>query len=415
MIGSMKVLSMILAGFVVGYAVSDIRPFDSLLSSTAEFGSPATIVNGLTVLALTACLVSVALARSSARGVLVVAIGAVLVVVFRTVGMVTGMFGDWAGAVGAGALLGASVVLAGRHRGAQASLAVAAIGAGLLGTALDALLQADDGPVFVWDVVGAEDAVVPERAIVMVIAALGAALSLFLAHRDVALQSHETRRTLLVGLPLPIAAGVVSWFAGGHDSGDAVWLGALAGMTAIALVASFLLPGRNGRLLLVLFASSSAGICSFGFAAGDNAQLALSVGLLIVGAGLGYRWPQLYVGLSGLLVIAVAGVIEGYAEIQTGSEFVLPFVVAYALVSVLSTSPGSLAVALPALFTMTLPVTVYAASYQPGLSSSTDAVATRTSEPDHLVLSAAGLVVVAVVTVACAVLMRRPAVVSGSS
>ncbi|WP_141216985.1 hypothetical protein [Rhodococcus sp. 14-2483-1-2] len=410
----MKVLSMILAGVVVGYAISDVRPLDSLLSSTAEFGSPATIVNGLTVLALTACLVSVVLARSSARGVLVVAIGAVLVVVFRTVGMVTGMFGDWAGAVGAGALLGASALLAGRHRGAQASLVVAAVGAGLLGKALDALLQADDGPVFVWDVVGAEDAVVPERAIVMVIVASAAAIALFLAYRNQELQPHETRRTLLVGLPLPVAAGVLSWFAGGHDSGDALWLGALAGMTAIALVASFLLPGRDGRLLLVLFASSSAGIGSFGFAAGDSAQLALSVGLLIVGAGLGYRWPQLYIGLGGLFVIAVAGAIGGYAEVPTGSEFALPLVAAYVVVSVLATSPGSLALSLPVLFTMTLPVVVYAASYQPGLSSD-EAVATRTSEPDHLVLSVAGLVVVAVVTCACAVLMRRPAVVSGTS
>jgi hypothetical protein len=414
MIGSMKVLSMILAGVVVGYAISDVRPLDSLLSSTAEFGSPATIVNGLTVLALTACLVSVVLARSSVRGVLVVAIGAVLVVVFRTVGMVTGMFGDWAGAVGAGALLGASALLAGRHRGAQASLVVAAIGAGLLGKALDALLQADDGPVFVWDVVGAEDAVVPERAIVMVIVASAAAIALFLAYRNQELQPYETRRTLLVGLPLPVAAGVLSWFAGGHDSGDALWLGALAGMTLLAVAASFLLPGRNGRLLLVLFASSSAGIGSFGFAAGDSTQLALSVGLLIVGGGLGYRWPQLYIGLGGLFVIAVAGVIEGYAEVPTGSEFALPLVAAYVVVSALATSPGSLALSLPVLFTMTLPVVVYSASYEPSLSMD-ESVISRTSEPDHLVLSVAGLVVVAVVMGACAVLMRRPAVVSGTS
>ncbi|MCZ4562698.1 hypothetical protein O4160_17785 [Rhodococcus sp. IEGM 1401] len=403
----MKVLSMILAGFVVGYAISDIRPLDSLLSSTAEFGSPATIVNGLTVLALTACLVSVVLARSSARGVLIMAIGAVLVIVFRTVGMVTGMFGDWAGAVGAGALLGASAVLAGRHRSAQASLAVAAVGAGLLGKALDALLQADDGPVFMWDVVGAEDDASPQRAIVMVIVASAAAIALFLVYRHEELQPYETRRILLVGIPLPVAAGVLTWIAAGHDARSVEWLGALAGMTAVALVASFLLPGRNGRLLLVLFASSSAGIGSFGFAAGDSAQLALSVGLLVVGGGLGYRWPQLYIGLGGLFVIAVAGVIEGYAEVSTGSEFALPLVAAYVVVSALATSPGSLAVSLPVLFTMTLPVVVYSASYQPGLSSDV-AVAARTSEPDYLALSVAGLVVVAVVTVACAVLMRRP-------
>ncbi|MGB6277762.1 MAG: hypothetical protein WBF80_20395, partial [Rhodococcus sp. (in: high G+C Gram-positive bacteria)] len=308
--------------------------------------------------------------------------------------------------VGAGALLGASAVLAGRHRGAQASLAVAAIGAGLLGTALDALLQVDDGPVFVWDVVGAEDAVVPERAIIMVIAALGGALSLFLAHRDVALQSHETRRTLLVGLPLPVAAGVLSWFAGGHDSGDAVWFGALAGMAVLAVVAAFAFPGRDGRVLLVLFASATIG--SMGFAVEDSLQLAVSAALLVVGAGIGYRWPQLYVGLGGLLLVAGAALIEGYVALPPVSQFALPFVVAYAVASTLSTAPGSLAVALPALFTMTLPVTVYAASYQPGLSSSTDAVATRTSEPDHLMLSVAGLVVVAVVTVACVLLMRRP-------
>lgn len=414
MIDSMKVLSMTLAGFVVGYAISDIKPFDSLLSSTAEFGSPATIVNGLTVLALTACLVSVVLARSSARGVLVVAIGAVLVVVFRTVGMVTGMFGDWAGAVGAGALLGASAVLAGRHRGVQASLVVAAIGAGLLGTALDALLQADDGPVFVWDVVGAEDAVVPERAIVMVIAALGAALSLFLAYRNHEPQPYETRRILLVGIPLPVAAGVLTWIATGHYTRSVEWLGALFGMTAIAMLASFLLPVRDGRLLLVLFGMSATALGTFGFAAGDGAQLCLSAALLIAGAGIGYRWPQMYAGLGGLFVIAATSLIEGYVEMPVISQFALPLVAAYVLVSVLATSPGSLALSLPALFMLTLPVSVFSASYEPSLSMN-ESVISRTSEPDHLVLSVAGLVVVAVVTVACAVLVRRPAVVSGSS
>ncbi|WP_415971903.1 hypothetical protein [Rhodococcus sp. 077-4] len=408
----MKVLSMLFAGFVVGYAISDIGPFDSLLSRTAQFGSSATIVNGLTVLALTAALASVVLARSSARGVLVVAIGAVLVVVFRAVGMVTGMLGDWSGAVSAGVVLGASAVLAGRDRGAQASLAVAAIGAGLLGNALDALLQADDGPVFVWDVVGAEDAVAPERAIVMVIAASGAALALFLAFRDKEVQRCETRRTLLVGLPLTFLAGVLSWIAGGHDARSVEWLCALAGMTAIALLASFVLPGRDGLVLLVLFASSVIG--SVGFGAEDSLQLAVSVVSLIAGAAIGYRWPQMYVGLGGLLVLAGAALIEGYVALPTVSQFVLPFVVSYALVSVLSTAPGSLAIALPALFTMTLPVTMYAASSQ--IASTYDrAVGTRTTEPDHLMLSVAGLVVVSVVTVACAMLKRRPTVVNGNS
>ncbi|WP_155293234.1 hypothetical protein [Rhodococcoides fascians] len=410
----MKVLSMVLAGFVVGYAISDIGPLESLLSSTAEFHSFWAIVNGLTVVAISACVVSVGLARASARTSIVMAIAAVLVIVFQTVGMVTGLLGHWAGALATGALLAAAAVLAGRHRGAQAALAVAVLGAGLLGGALDALLEANDGPVFVWDVVGAEDDVSPQRAIVIVIIASGTAVALFLAHRREELQPYETRQILLVGIPLPVAAGVLSWIAAGHNGGSVVWLGSLAGVTAFAVLASFLLPGSDGRVLLVLCALSAGVFGSFGLAAGDSAQLALTVGLLILGAVIGYRWPQLYVGLGGLLLIAVAGVVEGYFEVPTGTDFILPFVAAYVVVSALTTSPGALALSLPALFTMTLPVVVYAASYQPGLSSDV-AVATRTSEPDHLVLSVAGLVVVAVMTGACALLMRRPTVVRGTS
>ncbi|OZE82639.1 hypothetical protein CH305_08825 [Rhodococcus sp. 15-649-2-2] len=414
MIGSMKVLSMLLAGFVVGYAISDIGPLDSLLSATAEFRSFWAIVNGLTVVAISACVASVGLARASAHTSIVVAIAAVLVIVFQTVGMVTGLLGHWAGALATGALLAAAAVLAGRQRAAQAALAVAVLGAGLLGGALDALLEANDGPVFVWDVVGAEDDVSPQRAIVMVIVASGTAVALFLAHRREELQPYETRRILLVGIPLPVAAGFLSWIAAGHNAGSVVWLGSLAGVTAVALLASFLIPGRDGRMLLVLVALAASALGSFGLAAEDSAQLALGVGLLIVGACIGYRWPQLYVGLGVLLLIAVAGVVEGYFEVPTGTEFILPFVAAYVVVSALTTSPGSLALSLPALFTMTLPVVVCAASYQPGLSSDV-AVATRTSEPDHLVLSVVGLVVVAVMTGACALSMRRPTVVSGTS
>nr|WP_141215990.1 MULTISPECIES: hypothetical protein [unclassified Rhodococcus (in: high G+C Gram-positive bacteria)] len=410
----MKVLSMVLAGFVVGYAISDIGPLDSLLSSTAEFHSFWAIVNGLTVVAISACVASVGLARASARTSIVVAIAAVLVIVFQTVGIVTGLLGHWAGALATGALLAAAAVLAGRHRGAQAAMAVAVLGAGLLGGPLDALLEANDGPVFVWDVVGAEDDVSPQRAIMMVIIASGTAVALFLAHRREELHPYETRRILLVGIPLPVAAGVLSWIAAAHNAGSVVWLGSLAGVTAIALLASFLLPGRDGRLLLVLFGVSATALGTFGFAAGDVAQLCLSAALLVAGAGIGYRWPQTYVGLGGLFVIAAASLIEGYFEMPVISQFALPLVAAYVLVSVLSTSPGSLALSLPALFVLTLPVSVLFASSQPSLSTS-ESVISRTSEPDHLVLSVAGLVVVAVMTGACALLMRRPTVVSGTS
>lgn len=312
------------------------------------------------------------------------------------------------------ALLAAAAVLAGRQRAAQATLAVAVLGAGLLGGPLDALSEANDGPVFVWDVVGAEDDVSPQRAIVMVIVASGTAVALFLAYRREELQPYETRRILLVGIPLPGAAGVLSWIAAGHYSRSVEWLGALFGMTAIAMLASFLLPGRDGRLLLVLFGVSATALGTFGFAAGDVGQLCLSAALLIAGAGIGYRWPQTYVGLGGLFVIAATSLIEGYVEIPVISQFALPLVAAYVLVSVLATSPGSLALSLPALFVLTLPVSVLFASYQPSLSTS-ESVISRTSVPDHLVLSVAGLVVVAVMTGACVLLMRRPTVVRGTS
>ncbi|MBJ7352826.1 MAG: hypothetical protein JHD12_20040, partial [Rhodococcus sp.] len=214
----MKVLSMLLAGFVLGYAISDIGPVESLVNSTAEFGSFWSIVNGLTVVAVAACGTAVAAARASAPTATIVAMAALLVVVFQTVGMVPGMLGHWAAAVGTGVLLGAAAVLSGHHRGAQAALGVSVVGAGLLGYWLDALLQANDGPVFVWDVVGAEDDVAPERAIVMVIAAVGAAVTLFLARRHEVVQPPETPRILLVGLSLPVVAGVLSWIAADADT-----------------------------------------------------------------------------------------------------------------------------------------------------------------------------------------------------
>jgi hypothetical protein len=414
MIGSMKVLSMLLAGFVLGYATSDIGPVDSLVYSTAVFGSFWAIVNGLTVVAVAACGTAVAVARVSAPTATIVAMAALLVVVFQTVGMVPGMLGHWAAAVGTGVLLGAAAVLSGHHRGAQAALGVSVVGAGLLGYWLDALLQANDGPVFVWDVVGAEDDVAPERAIVMVIAAVGAAVTLFLARRHEVVQPPETPRILLVGLSLPVVASVLSWIAADADTRSVEWLGALVGMTAAALLASFLLPGRDGRLLLVLFAVSATALGTSGFPAGDAVRLCASAALLIVGAGIGYRWPQLYIGLGGLFVVAATSLTENYVEMPMVSQFALPLVAAYVLVSALATSPGSLAISLPAVFVMALPVTAYAASYQTASVYDT-AVAMRTSEPDHLMLSVAGLAVLAAVTGAAVLLARRSPVVHGNS
>jgi hypothetical protein len=332
----------------------------------------------------------------------------------QTVGMVPGMLGHWAAAVGTGVLLGAAAVLSGHHRGAQAALGVSVVGAGLLGYWLDALLQANDGPVFVWDVVGAEDDVAPERAIVMVIAAVAAAVTLFLARRHEVVQPPETPRILLVGLSLPVVASVLSWIAADADTRSVEWLGALVGMTAAALLASFLLPGRDGRLLLVLFAVSATALGTSGFAAGDAVRLCASAALLVAGAGIGYRWPQLYVGLGGLFVITATSLTENYVEIPIVSQFALPLVAAYVLVSALATSPGSLSISLPAVFIMTLPVTVVSAGYTPSLSMD-ESVISRTSEPDHLVLSVAGLVVLAVVTGAAVLLARRSPVVRGNS
>ncbi|MBY3988544.1 hypothetical protein HQO84_21350 [Rhodococcus fascians] len=410
----MKVLSMLLAGFVLGYAISDIGPVESLLNGTAEFGSFWSIVNGLTVVAVAACGTAVAVARVSAPNATIVAMAALLVVVFQTVGMVPGMLGHWTAAMGTGVLLGAAAVLSGHHRGAQAALGVSVVGAGLLGYWLDALWQANDGPVFVWDVVGAEDDVVPERAIVMVIAAVAAAVTLFLARHHEVMQPPETPRILLVGLSLPVVASVLSWIAADADTRSVEWLGALVGMTAAALLASFLLPGRDGRLLLMLFAVSATALGTSGFAAGDAVRLCASAALLVVGAGIGYRWPQLYIGLGGLFVIAATSLTENYVDIPIVSQFALPLVAAYVLVSALATSAGSLAISLPALFVMALPVTVVSAGYIPSLSMD-QTVATRTSEPDHLVLSVAGLVVLVVVTGAAVLLARRSPVVRGNS
>ncbi len=414
MIGSMKVLSMLLAGFVLGYAISDIGSVESLLNGTAEFGSFWSIVNGLTVVAVAACGTAVAAARASAPTATIVAMAALLVVVFQTVGMVPGILGHWAAAVGTGVLLGAAALLSGHHRGAQAALGVSVVGTGLLGYWLDALMQANDGPVFVWDVVGAEDDVAPERAIVMVIAAVAAAVTLFLARRHEVVQPPETPRILLVGLALPVVASVLSWIAADADTRSVEWLGALVGMTAAAVLASLLLPGRDGRLLLVLFAVSATALGTSGFAAGDAVRLCASAALLVVGAGIGYRWPQLYIGLGGLFVIAATSLTENYVDIPIVSQFALPLVAAYVLVSALATSPGSLAISLPALFVMALPVTVVSAGYTPSLSMD-QTVATRASEPDHLVLSVAGLVVLAVVTGAAVLQARRSPVVRGNS
>ncbi|OZE24565.1 hypothetical protein CH256_19730 [Rhodococcus sp. 05-2254-6] len=408
MIGSMKVLSMLLAGLSVGYSISVMALREPLLYNDFGIGASA-IVDGVVVLAIAAAATAVVLARSGGRAAPWIAVAALLVIVFESLGMAPGLLGDWAAALSAGVLLGTSAILAASHRGAQAALAVGLLAAARVGAELGTLLTSSSGRQFAWEVAGPEDAVVPQRAAIAVVLAVLAAVFLVAGYRTSSVAtSQASTRTLAVGIALPLVAGGFGWWATEYRDSTLVWFLALAGLTVAALVAAWLLPKRDGSLILVLFASWAAGVSSFDFADRSYASVGLTVFLLAVGGLIACRFPQIYLGLFALLMVAAVDFAQnmGVGLPLSIQQWVVPFIAAYVLVSALPTAPTSLAVGMTVPFTMALTVTIYGGSYGP-LDSADDFEFFGSSQPSATALSIGGLVVLSVCAAGVWLLRRR--------
>ncbi|MFI8566119.1 hypothetical protein ACIGGF_06100 [Rhodococcus sp. NPDC078407] len=402
----MKVLSMLLAGLTVGYSISVMALREPLLYNDFGFGASA-ILDGVAVLAVAAAVSAVMLARSGGRAGFWIAVAALLVIVFESLGMASGLLGDWAAAVSAGVLLGASAILTAAHRGARAALAIGILAAAGVGAALGTLLTTSDGPQFAWVVAGPEDAVVPERAAIAVALAVLAAIFLVAGYRRSSVAASQTSsRLLAVGIALPLVAGGFGWWATEYRDSSLVWFLALAGLTVSALVAAWLLPQRDGSLILVLFASWAAGLGSLDVVDRSYPSLGFTVLLLAAGGLIAYRFPQIYLGLLALLALAAAN----FAQIYLGAlpfslaQWVVPVVAGYVVVSALPTAPSSLAIGMTVPFTMVLTITIYGGSYGP-LGSGADFFGG--SQPTEIALSIGGLVVLSVCAAGVWVVRRR--------
>ncbi|MBY4126815.1 hypothetical protein HQO83_00245 [Rhodococcus fascians] len=403
----MKVLSMLLAGLTVGYSISVMALRESLLYNS--FGSGvAAIVDGVVVLAIAAAVSAVVLARSGRRATLWIAVAALLVMVFESLGMASGLLGDWAASIGGGVLLGASAILTASHRGAQAALALGILAAGRVGAELGTLLTSSDGPQFAWVVAGPEDAVVPERAAIAVALAVLAAIFLVAGYRSSSspAASQVSIRMLAVGVALPIVAGGFAWWTTEYRESTLVWFLALGGLTASALVAAWLLPQRDGSLILVLFASWAAGVGVADVIDTTYASLGFTAVLLAAGGLIAYRFPQIYVGLLALLTLAAANLAQSYlGELPVSlTQWVVPALAGYVVVSALPTAPSSLAIGMTVPFTMVLTITIYGGSYGP-LGSGADFFGG--SQPNETALAVGGLVVVLVCAAGVSLLRRR--------
>ncbi|WP_144407392.1 hypothetical protein [Rhodococcus sp. B7740] len=404
----MKVLSMILAGLSVGYSISVMALQDPLLSRGFGFEA-TTVVDGVLVLAVTAALSAVASGRWGDRAAVWIAVAALLGIVFDSLGMTPGLLGDWVAALGGGALLGAAATLAGTHRRAQVALAVGLLVAARVGAELVTLLASSSGPRFAWEVAGPEDAVVPQTAAIAVALAVLAALFLVAGYRTASVATSQvSTRILTVGIALPLVAGGFGWWAGEYRDSTLVWFLALAGLTIAALVAAWFLPKRAGSLILVLFASWAAGVSSFDFADRSYTSVGLAVLLFVAGGLIAYRFPQIYLGLLALLVIAAVNLAQTLGVVLPVSiqQWAVPFVAAYLLVSALPTEPTSLAIGVTVPFTMVLTVTIYGGSYGP-LDSADDFEFFGSSQPSATALSVGGLVVLLVCAVGVWLLRRR--------
>ncbi|MCZ4517182.1 hypothetical protein O4220_01545 [Rhodococcus ruber] len=402
----MKVLSMLLAGLTVGYSISVMALREPLLYNDFGFGASA-IVDGVVVLAVAAAVSAVVSARSGGRATPWIAVGALLVIVFESLGMASGLLGDWAAALSGGVLLGASAILSATHRGAQAALALGVLAAARVGAELGTLLTSSSGPQFAWVVAGPEDAVVPERAAIAVVLAVFAAIFLVAGYRTSSVAaSQASTRMLAVGIALPLVAGGFGWWASEYSDSTLVWFLALAGLTASALVAAWLLPKRDGSLILVLLASWAAGVGALSFLDTTYASLGFTVLLLAAGGLVAYRFPQIYLGLLALLVLAAANLAQSYLGDLPASlvQWAVPVIAGYVVVSALPAAPTSLAIGMTVPFTMVLTVTIYGGSYG-ALESGADFFGG--SQPTETALAIGGIVVLSVCAAGVWLLRRR--------
>lgn len=408
MIDSMKVLSMILAGLTVGYSISVMALREPLLYNDLGFGASA-ILDGVVVLAIAAAVSAALLARSGGRATPWIALAALLVIIFESLGMASGLLGDWAAALSGGVLLGASAILTASHRGAQAALALGILAAVRVGAELGTLLTSSSGPQFAWVVAGPEDAVVPERAAIAVALAVLAAIFLVAGYRTSSIAASQANtRMLAVGIALPLAAGGFGWWATEYRESTLVWFLALAGLTASALVAAWLLPKRDGSLILVLFASWAAGVSALDLVDKSYASLGFTVLLLAAGGLIAYRFPQIYLGLFALLVLAGTNLAQSYlGDLPVSLEqWAVPVIAGYVVVSALPTASTSLAIGMAVPFTMPLTVTVYLVSSGAPMPWAGDDILGG-SQPNETPLAIGGLVVLSACATGVWLLRRR--------
>ncbi|WP_157225982.1 hypothetical protein [Rhodococcus sp. AW25M09] len=404
----MKLLSMLLAGLTVGYSISVMALREPLLYNDFGFGASA-ILDGVVVLAIAAAVSAVVLARSGGRATLWIAVAALLVIVFESLGMASGLLGDWAAALSVGVLLGASAILTASHRGAQAVLALGILAAARVGAELGTLLTSSSGPQFAWEVVGPEDAVVPQRAAMAVALAVLAAIFLVAGYRTSSVAtSQASTRTLAVGVALPLVAGGFGWWTTEYRDSSLVWFLALAGLTVAALVAAWLLPKRDGSLILVLFASWAGGVGTLDVIDKSYASLGFTVLLLAAGGLIAYRFPQIYLGLLALLVVAAANLAQTFLGDLPASLalWAVPLVAGYVVVCALPTAPTSLAIGMTVPFTMPLTVTVYLVSSGAPMPWAGDDILGG-SQPNDTALAVGGLVVLSVCAAGVWLLRRR--------
>ncbi|MGA9873168.1 MAG: hypothetical protein WBQ44_18755 [Rhodococcus sp. (in: high G+C Gram-positive bacteria)] len=394
-----------MAGTVVGYVLSDMPRSSSLLDADASYSSIANVVNGVLLVAVVAAVC--AASPISGRAQLGAGLASLIVITLGAVGAVPESVAPWTSPAAAGALLGVAALLAGNARPAQATLVLGVVGFGALGSTLDDRLRyippataelgwtANAIPV---------DQGLPERTLIIVtLAIVTGVLMAFTKYVD---SGVSNPRLLVVGVLLPVAGSVAAWVSTAHPSDDVVWYLAIAGLTVVTLLSAFALRGRDGVLILALFATTGAAFGSTMWSQSSWGQVSILFALLILGGAIGYLLPNVYVGLAVLALGPVASLLFDGDLASLASFLLFPFAVGYVVVSALAVTTGVVGPAAVVPFTMMLPVTVYAAGAQLGTGVEVESFV-GDSNPTGSALSISGMAVVAVCAAGVATARRR--------
>ncbi|WP_213578567.1 hypothetical protein [Rhodococcus sp. USK13] len=371
--GALTAIALLLGGLVAGYVFGDTRTGHSVLDSTARFDAASSIVSGTVLAAVAAAIAAVVL---NTRGELptapfITALFGFGVVTAGALGAVPDPGARFSTPIGAGVLLGALAVYAGRRPAALIALATGVLISALVGNRLDEMLRVTSltGSEFGWTAYTPVDSVPPpERALVVVAVVFIAVIALVTAHLiappTAGAAGHLDRRTLGVGVVLPVIGGVLSWVFVAFTDRSWVWFVGAAAVAVTAWTGAHLLRGRDGALILVLVAISGCALSSGFWVAESAVVLLIPAVLLIGGAVCGYRWPRLYAGMVALGVIACSSLLDfaGLDLIPSVAYYLMfPLVAGFTAASVLPMSGVGAAIALSAPFTLSITVTAFVA------------------------------------------------------